>query len=267
MAAIRPMKKWLFKRLGVACLLIVLLVLALPVWFPWLLRPVLARYGVGFDSYERVGYTRFALTNVRAQFDNAHFNSKRIVGFLPTRRLWRRYSKEPDPERFLSVTAWQLQIQPGETSERTGSSGSAFAVADQINGQLPAWRSWLPTARLTDGTIQVGSNEVRVATAEWQRGKLTATGQWPKPQESFVLNGDFSGTPPYSVAIEAKSFAASSRLQLSRTTDQWRAGGEVIWQSNRMEFEAGFGRSSWWPEQARLKSDSVRVPATLLPLS
>src|SRR2546427_6411090 len=42
----------------------------------WVLRPVLARFGVGFDSYDRIGYTRFALTNVRGQFRNARFSSK-----------------------------------------------------------------------------------------------------------------------------------------------------------------------------------------------
>ena len=266
MTAARSRKKRLSKILGLPCLFVVAVVLALPVWFPWLLRPVLARFGVGFDSYERVGYTRFALTNVRAQFGNVRFNSKRIVAFLPPRWLWQRYSKDSDEEHFLTVTDWLVQIQPGRMPQQTESSDSAFAVAEQIYGKLPAWRTWLPKAQLTDGQIQVGSNEVRVAAVEWQHGKLTAAGQSPKLQESFVMSSDFSGTSPYSLSIGAKSSGLTTRLWLTRETDQWRVAGELKWQSNRVELDAAFSRSGWWPERASLKSDHFRMPAKLLPL-
>src|SRR5438552_18755717 len=116
-------KRW-FKAIGLGCLVIVVVALALPVWFPWILRPVLARFGVGFDAYERVGYARFALTDVRGQFGNARFNSKRVVCSLPPQWLWRRYSRGSDEQPLLAVTAWNLQIQPGEMSQRTSPSSA-----------------------------------------------------------------------------------------------------------------------------------------------
>ena len=143
--------------------------LTLPLWFPWVLRPVLAHLGVGFDSYDRIGYTRFALTNVRGRFENARFHSKRIVCPLPPLWLWRRHSSGSEEEPLLTVTAWNLQMQPDGTSARTRSAESAFAVAEEINGKLPAWRTWLPRAQLADGKVQFGSNEVRVAAVEWHR--------------------------------------------------------------------------------------------------
>src|SRR5213592_3069880 len=112
MSDVRSRKKRLFKILGVACLVVVVIGLALPVWFPWVLRPGLAHFGVGFDSYERIGYTQFALTNVRAEFPNARFTGKRIVGFLLPRWLWRRYSGGSDEEYLLTVAAWSFQIRP-----------------------------------------------------------------------------------------------------------------------------------------------------------
>src|SRR5882762_5346960 len=108
MSAVRSRKKRLFKILGVACLVIVVVALALPLWFPWVLRPVLARFGVGFDSYDRVGYTSFALTNVRGQFENARFNGKRIDCSLPPGWLWSRYTSPSDDEPLLTVTTWSL---------------------------------------------------------------------------------------------------------------------------------------------------------------
>src|SRR6266513_2820961 len=126
MSVVRSRKKRLFKILGIAWLAVAVIALALPLWFPWVLRPVLARFGVVFGAYERVGYTRFALTNLRGQVGNARFNSKRIVASLPPRWLWRRYSGGSDGEHLLTVAAWNLQIQPGEKPQRTGSPDSAF---------------------------------------------------------------------------------------------------------------------------------------------
>src|SRR5204863_450482 len=81
---------------------------------------------------------------------------------------------------------------------------------------------WLPRAQLADGKVQFGSNEVRVAAAQWHRGKLTASAESSKPRETFVLNGDFSGTPPYLLSIDTKSSGLTGRLRLSRVTNQWR---------------------------------------------
>src|SRR3989442_6172474 len=190
MSAVRSRVKRWFKVLGVACLVVVVIALALPVWFPWVLRPGLAHFGVGFDAYERIGYTQFALTNVRAEFPNARFDSKRIVGSLPPRWLWRRYSRGSDEEPLLTVTAWNLQIQPGGMSPRTSASSapdSVFAVAEEINGKLPAWRSWLPAAQLTDGKVHVGSYEVRLTADCWHCGNIMLSGPDLQLSKRYVL--------------------------------------------------------------------------------
>ncbi len=259
----------MFKALGFVVLGIVVVALTLPVWFPWVLRPVLAQFGVRFASYERLGYTRFALAGVRANFGNTRFNSDRITGLLPPRWLWRRYSRNAGGEPFLTVARWDLQIESeGQRQPRrsTTSPGSTFAVAEKINRALPAWRTWLPAAQLTGGRVGIGSNEVKIAAVEWHRGKLTATVESLNLREMFIVTGDFSGAPPYAVSLEAKSSGATCRLRLWRATDQWQAAGEVNWQSNRVELEAAFGRDGWWPKRAGLKSESFRVPAKLLPV-
>src|SRR5690242_7950623 len=135
----RSRKKRLFKLLGLACLALGMIALALPLWFPWVLRPGLAHFGIRFDSYERMGYTQFALTNVRGQFGNVRFNSKRAVAPLPPRWLWRLYSGDEDAQPLLTVAGWNLQIQSADQSEQTSSAQSTFSVAEQIHGQLAAW--------------------------------------------------------------------------------------------------------------------------------
>ena len=261
-------KKW-FRVLGLGCLVIVVIALALPVWSPWVLRPVLAHFGVRFGLYERVGYTRFRLTDVRGDFPTARFQSERIAGFLPPRWLWRRYFRGSVEEPFLTVAHWGLQIEPAGKPRQKGAStfpDSAFALAEQISGRLPAWRTWLPMAQLTEGRVQVGSKQVMVAAAEWHRGKLTAKVESSKPMETFLLNGDFSDAPPYAINLDAESSGLTCRVRLSRAAGQWQASGEMNWKSNRVELEAVFGHEGWRPKRAGLKSDHFRVPAKLLRL-
>src|SRR6266542_3939888 len=184
MTVVASRKKRWFKALGLVILGIVVVALALPVWFPWVLRPVLAQFGVRFGSYERLGYTRFALTGVRANFGNTRFNSDRIAGLLPPRWLWRRYSRNAGGEPFLTIAWWDLQIEPEERRQpgrAPTAPGSTFAVAEQISRALPVWRTWLPAAQLTGGRVGIGANEVKIAAVEWHRGKLTATVESLKP--------------------------------------------------------------------------------------
>src|ERR1051326_9556965 len=98
-------KRWL-RLLAGGCLTVVLVLLLLPVWFPWVLRPVLAHFGVRFGSYERVGYTGFALTDIRVGWPGARFSAGRAQGLLPPLWLWRRYAGEPGEAPFLAISKW-----------------------------------------------------------------------------------------------------------------------------------------------------------------
>src|SRR5947207_10382845 len=125
-------KRWL-KVFGRACLFIMVLALSLPVWFPWVLRPALARVGVRFDTYERLGYTQFALTNVREDFPNARVRCQRIVGFLPPCWLWRLYSRASNDASFLTVAHWSVRFEPVARLRKEGPSTpsrSTLAIAD-----------------------------------------------------------------------------------------------------------------------------------------
>src|SRR5438105_3602971 len=146
-AGVSRKKRWL-KVLGFGFLGIAFIALVLPVWFPWVLRPVLARLGFRFDACERVGYTRFALTNVRGDFQNGRFQAERIVGLLPPEWVWRRYSRNSGEEPFLTAAHWTVHLEhAGKVRGSAAAPDSAFAVAEAIRGALPAWRSWLAHAQ------------------------------------------------------------------------------------------------------------------------
>src|SRR5882724_11294407 len=73
--------------LGLA--IMVLLPLSLPLWFPWVLRPLAAKYGASYASYEREGYSRLALRQVTITNCNVRFRADSIKTLVPTIWLWR----------------------------------------------------------------------------------------------------------------------------------------------------------------------------------
>src|SRR6266702_2468910 len=68
--------------LGLA--LILLLPLSLPLWFPWVLRPLAAKYGASYAAYERDGYSRLALRQVTFTNRNVRFHAASIETLVPT---------------------------------------------------------------------------------------------------------------------------------------------------------------------------------------
>src|ERR1041385_3369350 len=63
---------------------LIVLVLALPVWFPWLLRPIARAWGVQYSTYERTGYGRFRVSNVVAPVGTGELRARRVESNVPT---------------------------------------------------------------------------------------------------------------------------------------------------------------------------------------
>src|SRR5947208_2503324 len=95
--------------------LVVFLLLAfLPLWFPWLLRPLAGRVGVVYQSYERHGYGHFILRGVRGQFGKTIVTAQRVQLFLPQRWLWGRFFQGPKNEFYVQVAQWSVEVGAGE---------------------------------------------------------------------------------------------------------------------------------------------------------
>src|SRR5215470_17914615 len=65
------------------------LLAALPLWFPWISRPVAKIWGVRYSTYERHGYERFVLEQVTFTNQDGKFGAERIEAVVPTVWLWR----------------------------------------------------------------------------------------------------------------------------------------------------------------------------------
>src|SRR6266404_9220504 len=69
--------------------LVTALLLAMPLWFPWLLGPAGKHYGLRYARYIREGYSRFALESVVYTNRNVRVQAARIEGFTPGVWVWK----------------------------------------------------------------------------------------------------------------------------------------------------------------------------------
>src|SRR5438045_6184572 len=100
--AVRKLRSKIFLALGLVVLFLVLVIAALPLWFPWALRPIAKRYGATYTSYQRVGYQRFQLSNFTLTNGPTYVQAQAVTGFVPTVWLWRHWNGARD-QQFLNV--------------------------------------------------------------------------------------------------------------------------------------------------------------------
>lgn len=242
---------------------VLVLLASLPVWFPWVLQPMAARYGVAFAHYHRVGYTQFAVEELRGQWAGARLDAQRVVCVLPTTWLWRKWQGETSVGPHLAIQEGQLLITGKPAAAKQGSLDSTLNQTIRVARTL---ERVLPAVQLTNCTIQVASNRLSIPHAVWGGGRLAATLQPAAIPGAIVLAA--RTTESSSVQIQAAWNEADSsvRGEFHKLGTGWRWNGEAIWQTNRAELAAEFTSEGWWPVTARLNCPELKVPASVIHL-
>src|SRR5262245_50920416 len=133
---------------GVLLGIVIVALAALPIWFPWILRPIANHYGASYRSYERVGYERFALGGVTFTNRNVRVRAERIELFVPSTWLFRLQS---NGRTFATAENWELAVrkQPAATQRQR----SVQEHTREIQSVVAQVQQWIPAASLTNGVI------------------------------------------------------------------------------------------------------------------
>src|SRR5208337_1685837 len=117
------------KGLALAAAGLPLLWLALPLWFPWVLRPLARAAGVSYSRYERIGYRRFALCDLTLDSRTLRLRARRLEALAPTIWCWRYFREHgASSEPFVSATGWQIELLP----TRSGAPASVYSTAQDV---------------------------------------------------------------------------------------------------------------------------------------
>lgn len=259
-------RRWLRVLLGLMVAGLLLLVL-MPVWFPWVLAPVAGRFGLGFAEYDRLGWTRFALTGVRGEWSGTQLTAERIDSFLPTTWLWRRWASTSNDLPLVSVMEAHLRITITETNPNPAAakpSGSTGSTLDRVTQIARTLQEWLPRAELTNLTVQMESNLVTIPHATWQAGQLRATARVPEMRGELEFAAQLEETSTLTFTLDWSAYEAGLRGEFSPTAAGWNWTGELDWRTNRAELSASFTTNSWTPALAQANFRQWQIPTEFL---
>jgi hypothetical protein len=102
------------------------LVASLPVWFPWVLKPLVKRHGLEYARYDRPGYTQFAVEEVSGRWPRARFEAHRVACVLPTTWLWRKCIGGTNAVPYLTIPGGRIDHRPGDGRGKAGIVGQDF---------------------------------------------------------------------------------------------------------------------------------------------
>lgn len=262
----RKRRRWIRVVLGLTAAGLLMLVL-LPLWFPWVLRPIAGRNGLRFGDYNRLGWTRFALTGVHGAWDGTRLEVQRVESVLPTTWLWRRFNGRTNGPPLLSLSGGHLMIGGPTTIGATANAnpqGSMDGALNQIHqiGQTLHWL--LPVADLTNFTIQVASKRMSIPHAHWRSGRLHLAVRSPASRGEIEFSCRMGGDFALELLAREGAYDASLRGGFSRTAEGWRWNGELCWLTNRADLTARFTTIGWWPAQAQVDCRRWQLPAEFL---
>lgn len=254
--------RWLLAALVAALTLLI----ALPVWLPWVLMPVLRGQGLTVADYERQGYQRLTLREVSFQTVDVEFQADRVEVQLP--HLWLRDGWAGGAELSGTpqgtITNWNLLIVTNRATSRPPADTNSLArVLDQVVTQAGRFRPWLRDVSAVGGRIEFGGQSVAVPKAVLTRSGLTVDYASAEPELAGSVTLDLQQLPRLHLSVNERRQQFVLGGSLVREDDDWLLAGQVGWLTNRAELTARSAAEGWLPQALTLSATNWTVPASV----
>jgi translocation and assembly module TamB len=246
-------------------LLPVLVIAALPLWFPWALRPVAKRFGATYAHYQRLGYSQFQLTDVSVTNGPAHVEAGKVKAFVPTVWFWKHLIGARG-RTFAEVQSWKYEtIKTPSTHSISNAPVSVFKIYRIVQTVASALRNWLPSANITNGTVVIQKQILTIPQAVWTNDTLTATAILSNaPPLSVVLSTKQDA--PWTVNIASEPHRFHSAFSLDNKNGKVAVTGTADWLTNHADIAAEFPQHGYIPDTVTLNANALKVPARLIRL-
>jgi len=242
--------------------LVLLAIAFLPWWLPRAAAPIARRYGVTFGSYERIGYGRFALGNLRIERPGLAVAVTRVELDSPLAAAWGHLSGHPGPvvAGDWTVTTTKRNPVPGRAATPSGwvpLRTTLWRIADRLE-------QWVPHARVGHGHIA------------WPRGELSLDGAAWDERTLQVKRCVFRGLQAGGTVTFSSGEDDTIHVALTETTNDGAATldshaqelkGTVAWWSQPFAVDATFNDTGWLPSRADFFAQGVELPGARLKLA
>src|SRR5688572_23301254 len=130
-----------------------LVLVAFPFWFPWVLRPAAQRFGATYQSYQRLSYSRFAVSDAGYSNRNVRVSAKRLEISLR--------------QRAAKADDWSVIVSKGAGRASTNRPASVHAIYTKVSKIVSNVQHWVPQAALTNGFVQTPNVTVHIPEVRW----------------------------------------------------------------------------------------------------
>lgn len=248
-------------KLLLGLFLVGLLALAtLPWWCALVLRPIAQAQGLTFARYERVGYARFRLHDVRR--DDPVLRLRAAVVEADTPLLWAwRVLRQADSVVLLN--GWSVESTGAAPTSPHGSTPGGMAELHAVvEGVFTRLARWVPSAELHQGTLRFAAvPPVAVETVRWDHGVLAA--------DRIEISGrrfdlDLQRDTRAALVLRVRAPAEAAQVELT-----WAGAGldgTARWQGQPLRLRARFPERGWVPADAQFVAENWHIPAASLHL-
>jgi len=252
------MARW-WKFLFGLVIVVVLAVGTLPWWLGPVLRPVLRVQDITFDSYERIGYTRFKLHRARYTHPGVVVETAEVQSDTPLLWLGKRLR---GGEPSLIVDHWSLRHTPSPATPSEKNQVSGMADLQRLLTRLvPILHRWLPEVQLNDGKLRGFTPEMNIAHAVWHNSVLTAEGlDLAGHRLAVVVTPTREGT----FHVDAHTAAEDDGIRLAWSSSE--ISGDGTWWGQPVRLTAHYGANGWIPAEADAIAADWNLPASRLKL-
>jgi translocation-and-assembly-module (TAM) inner membrane subunit TamB-like protein len=224
-------------------LVIVVLAVSLPLWFPWVLRPAAKRFGATFQTYERLGYAAFAVDNASYSNRNVRVTARRLE-FAPMRGR-------------AAAEDWSVVVKPTGQGRTNALPSSVHRVYQQVSKIISEVQHYVPRAALTNGYIETPKVAIRIPGVRWSEINLSGQAQISNALPLTTVTARIPSAAPVHVEFSSPSLELQSHVVVSNTPQAISIRAENRWRTNDFSIVASFGTEGALPTGASLTANGV----------
>ena len=176
-------KRKLLYTLSCVVVAAILLTITFPIWLPWILRPMLGNFGIQFAQYDRDGFRKFVLRDVKYPASNFVFTAEQV---------------EVRNDRRIQISNWTLEFL--ESNKVESASPSVHELSGKVESTLSQLNRWISQIQLREGQVKLDKTTLMVDSLAYNRGgslhgNISAT-NFPITEISALFN---PGTNTFSI--------------------------------------------------------------------
>ncbi len=255
-----PILRWTCLSALALFAVIALLIIAAPVWFPWLVQPLAGNFGLGYARYERIGYSRFALHDVGIKEDNFSLSVGKAEAYLPPAWFVKIITGNVEETDFISVENWHLSVRTPKTPKRK--EPAKFFPCDgfmDMDKTLSHLVHWLPRAGFYNGLININGNEIHFPEFQLHHGLVRAIAGKKIFGQKLNLHLEGNLRDPSNIDLQSTLYPYGAVLNMNLVSREnlLLVGGNVQWQNNVLNFSADFEQGEQMPAVASIQSEDI----------